>query len=325
VVVYPGENPWVQASKAKYLLSDLMFEFAYKTAGVPRPLNQAFYREFDASVCIFPQIDPASQLTKGNFKAYVRGYPDCLSAIKSRSIPSNWRIPEWRRFAVDVLGLRPVTLKQSIDQGALTASDLLDDYRKQLATSLRSLPPIQITEDEEYGEKLVEKLFRPENILLLGPSGCGKSFHLKHFLNRLVNRDEIPILVQAKHYAGLGIPNLIQRSVAVHYRGPAKDFLEACNLAGQRIVLIVDAMNECPTVHLEELSDELKAFVVQSQGRLIVSGHDASQTPSDAIKTTIMMKPLTLSQKRAIYACYAGTQKDIAHLCVGFTNARISV
>jgi len=321
VVIYPGENPWVQASQAKYLLSDLMLAFSQKTAAIPGPLNKAFYREFEASVCIYPPLDPASQLTRGNFKAYVRGYPDCLSAIKVQVISSNWRIPEWRRFAIDALGLRPVTLKQAIDQGALAAADLLDDYRKRLASSLRSLPPIQITEDEDYGERLVEKLLRPENILLLGPSGCGKSFHLKHFLNRVVNRDEIPILVQAKHYAGLGIPHLIQRSVAVHYRGPAKSFLEACNLAGQRIVLIVDAMNECPTVHLDDLSDELKAFVVQSQGRLIVSGHDACRAPSDAIKTTVTMKPLTLSQKRTIYACYAGTQKDIDHLCVGFTNA----
>lgn len=319
VVTYPGENPWVQVSQAKYLLSDLMLAFSQKTSTIPGPLNNAFYREFDASVCIDPQLDPASKLTKGNFKAHVRGYPDCLSAIKLRTIASNWRIPEWRRFAIEALGLRPVTLNQAIDLGALAASDRLNDYRKQLAASLASLYPIQISDDENYGEKLVEKLLRPENILLLGPSGCGKSFHLRHLLNRLINRNEVPILVQAKHYTNL--PNLIQRSVAVHYRGTAKDFLETCNLAGQGIVLIVDAVNECPTVHLNDLLDELKAFVTQSQGRLVLSGHDASQAPSDAIKTTVMMSPLTPSQKKAIYACYAGTQKDIDHLFVGFTNA----
>jgi Nuclease-related domain len=320
VVVYPGENPWVQASKAKYLLSDLMFDFAHKTAGVPLPLNQAFYREFDASVCIFPQIDPASQLTKGNFKAYVMGYPDCLSAIKSRSIPSNWRIPEWRRFAIDVLSLRPVTLKQAIDQGVLAASDLLEDYRKQLIRSLWSLPPIQMTEDENYGEKLIEKLLRPENILLLGSSGCGKSFHLKH-LARLAYGAEVPIFVQAKHYTVLGLPSLIERSIAAHYRGPAKDFLQTCNLAGKRIVLIVDATNECPAVHLGDLLNDVKAFVTQSQGRLVVSGHDAGHAPLDAIKTTVTMTALTPSQKRSIYAYYAGTAEGADHLCVGFTNA----
>jgi energy-coupling factor transporter ATP-binding protein EcfA2 len=321
VVSYPGENPWLQASQAKYLLSDLMFAFSQKSPPIPGPLNRAFYKEFDASVCIYPQIDPASKLTKGNFKAYVRGYSDCLSAIKLQVIPSSWKIPEWRRFAIEALRLRSVTLLQAIDQAALAASDLLDDYRKRLSGSLASLPPLQTTEDEDYGERLVTKLLRPENILLLGPSGCGKSYHLRHLLNRLVNRNETPILVQAKHYAGLGISNLIQRSVAVHYRGAAKDFLETCNLAAQRIVLIVDAVNECPTAHLSDLSDELKAFVVQSQGRLVVSGHDASQGPSNAIETTVRMKPLTLNQKKAIYACYARTSKNIDHLCVGFTNA----
>ena len=297
VITYPGENPWVQASQAKYLLSDLMLAFSQKATAIPSPLNKAFYREFDTSVCIYPQLDPASQLTKGNFKAYVRGYSDCLSAIKLRSIQSSWGIPEWRKFAIDALGLRPVTLKQAIDQEALVASDLLNDYRKQLAASLSSLPPLQVTEEEDYGEKLVEKLLQPENILLLGPSGCGKSFHLKHLLDRLVNRNEIPVLVQAKHYTAIGIHNLIQRSVAVHYRGAAKDFLEMCNLAGKTIVLIVDAVNECPAIHFSDLSDELQAFVTQSQGRLVASGHDASRAPSDSIKTTIMMRPLTQAKK----------------------------
>jgi hypothetical protein len=321
LVPYPGENPWVQASQAKYLLSDVMFKFSEKAAGVPGPLNKAFYKEFDASVCVYPQLDPGSRVTKGNFKAFVRGYPDCLSAIKLQAIASSWRIPEWRRFAVDALRLRPVTLKQAIDAGALAASDLLEDYRKQLTSSLRSLPLIQMTEDDDYGEKLIEKLLQPDNILLLGPSGYGKTFHLKHLLARLANSAEIPIFVQAKHYTVLGLSTLIERSVAAHYRGSVKDFLQNCNLAGQRIVLIVDATNECPAAHLGDLLDDLKAFVTQSQGRLVVSGHDARHAPLDAIKTTVTMRPLTLSQKKSIYTYYAGTTKGADHLCVGFTNA----
>jgi hypothetical protein len=178
-----------------------------------------------------------------------------------------------------------------------------------------------MTEDEDYGEKLIEKLLRPGNILLLGSRGCGKSFHLKHLLARLAQGTEVPIFVQAKHYTVLGLSNLIRRSIAAYYRGPAKDFLQTCNLAGQRIVLIVDATNECPAVHLGDLLDDLKAFVMQSHGRLVVSGHDAGHAPLDAIKTTVTMTPLTLSQKRSIYAYYAGTTKGADHLCVGFTNA----
>src|ERR1700728_946447 len=67
VIDYPGENPWSQASQAKFLLSDIMLAFA-NSGAAPSPLNRAFFREFDASVCIYPQIDAGSQLTPGNFK-----------------------------------------------------------------------------------------------------------------------------------------------------------------------------------------------------------------------------------------------------------------
>src|SRR5271170_7846834 len=71
-VEYPGENPWAQASQAKFVLSDAMRAFSSGGAA-PSAMNQAFYREFDASVCIFPQITTGSQVTTGNFKAWVRG------------------------------------------------------------------------------------------------------------------------------------------------------------------------------------------------------------------------------------------------------------
>src|SRR5713101_1524065 len=141
LVEYQGENPWSQASQAKFVLSDAMRAFSSGGAA-PGPLNQAFYREFDASVCIYPQIATGSQLTAGNFKAWVRGYQDCLTSIRSRPIPSNWRIPEWRNFATDALKLRPATLPQAIDPQVSAAFDRLNGYRTRLGQSLAGIPPL---------------------------------------------------------------------------------------------------------------------------------------------------------------------------------------
>jgi hypothetical protein len=321
LVDYPGENPWSQASQAKFLLSDLMLAFANR-GSAPPPLNQAFFREFDASVCIYPQIDPGSQLTPGNFKAHVRGYQDCLTSIKSRPIKSNWRIPEWRRFATESLKLKPVTLTQAVDSRVSAALERLGAYRNRLASSLQDIPPLPSSDAENYGDALVRRLLLPENALLVGPSGCGKSFHLRHLVIQLNARDEVPILVQARRYRGQDFSSFIKQNLAPYDRGSIADFLSVCSLAGQRPVLVIDGLNECARPHTDDFDHGVQAFLTHTDGRLVVSGHESSQLPrSDTVKTTIHMGPLTLDQKRTIYGYYSGEVTNIDYFCAGFTNA----
>ena len=321
VIDYPGENPWSQASQAKFLLSDIMLAFA-SSGAAPSPLNRAFFREFDASVCIYPQIDAGSQLTPGNFKVRVRGYQDCLRGIRSQPIASNWRIPEWRRFATESLKLRPVTLTQAVDSRISAALERLSGYRTRLGESLRAIPPLQTAEDEQYGDALLRRLLTPENILLLGPTGCGKNFHLNHLIIQLNARDQIPILVQARRYRGQDFSTFISQNLAPYHRGSAADFLSACSLAGHRPVLVVDGLNECPKAHVDDFGHGIQAFLTHTEGRLVASGHEPSQLPRpDMVKTVIRMGPLNLGQKRMIYGYYSGASTNIDHFCAGFTNA----
>ncbi|HVB57988.1 MAG TPA: nuclease-related domain-containing protein [Candidatus Acidoferrales bacterium] len=321
LVDYSGENPWSQASQAKFLLSDVMLAFANRGAAPP-PMNQSFFREFDASVCIYPQIDAGSRLTPGNFKVHVRGYQDCLASIKSRPIRSNWRIPEWRRFATESLKLTPVTLAQAVDSRVAAALERLSGYRNRLGESLRAIPPLESGDDENYGDMLIRRLLLPDNTLLLGPSGCGKSFHLNHLVVQLNAREEVPILVQARRYRGQDFSSFISQNLAPYDRGSLADFLSACLLAGRRPVLLVDGLNECPRAHVDDFGHGIQAFLTYTEGRLVASGHESSQFPRpDTVKTTIRMGPLTLKQKRMIYGYYSGTLTNIDHFCAGFRNA----
>ncbi len=320
IVAYPGENPWSQASQAKIVLSDAMLDFAKNAAGIPLPINHAFFREFDASVCIYPQIHPESRVTKGNFKAHVRSYSDCLASLLSRQIRSNWGIVEWRRFAIEALGLRSATLQQALDTKAVFASDEINGYFGRLLSSLQSIPPLGTSSNPNYGPGLIEQLLQPENLLLVGPSGSGKSFHLKHTAVEAIGRDHIAIVIQPKSYRVQGFLNLVQQAIVPYYSGPPTSFISACRLTGLPILLIVDGINECPPDCLDDLSLEIRGFLTQHDARVIVAGHSTQSFP-DLIQTTIKMAPLSLDQKRAIYAHYAGTSEHIDHLCAPFTNA----
>lgn len=320
-VGYPGENPWSQASQAKFVLSDAMRAFS-SSGAAPGPMNQAFYREFDASVCIYPQIATGSQVTAGNFKAWVRGYQDCLTSIRSRPIPSNWRIPEWRNFATNALKLRLATLAEAIDPQVSAALDRLNGYRTRLDQSLAGIPPLHPGDHEDYGEALVRRLHQPENLLLLGPSGCGKSFHLKHLVAQLSAREQIPVLVQARRYRGQDFSVFVSQNLAPYYCGSLKDFWGACSLAGQTPVLVVDGLNECPRADLDDFGHGIQSFLTYTGGRLVACAHESSDFPRpDTVKMTIRMPPLTLEEKRAIYSFYSGTSDNIDHFCAAFTNA----
>src|SRR5271169_3338388 len=63
LVPYAGENPWNQAVQAKYALSDEMSMFAKSHPEIQAPSDTHFYKEFDATVCIFPGVHPDSKLT----------------------------------------------------------------------------------------------------------------------------------------------------------------------------------------------------------------------------------------------------------------------
>jgi hypothetical protein len=54
--LYVGGNPWQQALGEKFALSDTMAAFQANHPNAPQPLGRAFYSEFDAFVCVYPEM-----------------------------------------------------------------------------------------------------------------------------------------------------------------------------------------------------------------------------------------------------------------------------
>ena len=108
-VPYPGPNPWEEAKGAKLALSDAIHDYAKRRPDVPKPMGGRYFRQFDASVTIYPALVPGSQVCGGNYKAWIRSFADTLGALIARPFPvqPTWGIHDWRAFAPIILASYP--------------------------------------------------------------------------------------------------------------------------------------------------------------------------------------------------------------------------
>ena len=126
-------------------------------------------------------------------------YQDSLSALTTRVLPSSWGLDDWRRFAIEHLGLMSVSLNEAIDPAFNLASHRTKEYLARLETTLaQGLGPLLTpAEGENCGESVVKQLLGDSNCMLLGRSGLGKTFHLQHLAIRAPMQREVPLLVEA--------------------------------------------------------------------------------------------------------------------------------
>ncbi len=322
---YPGANPWQQALAQKFALSDKMTEFQAKKTAIPKPLGR-FYSEFDAFVCIHPQIEPRSQVTKGDFKVKVQSYSDVVQAVKVETRPRSWNESHWRDFASSCLHLKSATLEEATDSRVARSESLLADYRGRLKEFVgHSLPPLLSgSAGASHGAALINRLRQPQNQLLVGASGSAKSFHLRHLMVELSqDSEEVPIVVYPKSYRGGPVWPLLQRCAAPFLKGQLPELFDAASLAGYQPVLIIDALNECPAQHLAEFLRGIQAFVLQYQARVLSVSQYEVGLPSGLHSENVVIPLPEGADKRDIFAYHAGlaSTEKIGHLCEAFSNA----
>jgi hypothetical protein len=129
-------------------------------------------------------------------------------------------------------------------------------------------------------------------------------------------------LIEAKHFKEDFWP-LVRRGTARFFRGEPRGLLAAAKRCGLRIVLLVDALNECPPALQPSLLTGAQAFAFQYDCRIVFTAQSAVELTGDLAATK---KPLPLpspAQKRAIYAYHARVEpsKGLDYLCSAFTNA----
>ena len=322
-VTYPGQNPWEQARDAKLALSDAMHEYAKTRAGVPAPTKRRYYEQFDASVTVYPALVAGSKVGAGNYKAWVRSFPDTAEALNSKVLPvgTTWAISHWRQFAIDYLGLMPASLSEAIDPAVFRANQAVTEYSVKLRYSeIAALLPA--TEKEFVGQNVIDKLRSPANALLLARSGLGKSFHLEHYRRECFEFDEVPILLHCRYYQR-DLQKAIFKSIAPYTSLSPAELLDAAKKLGRRPVLTVDGWNDCPVLSQSDLGNDLSAFQLRYNARLIVASQAVPHHELFAEAVKVEIASLRDDHKRAIFVFHSGMQSgDIpAHCYQHFSTA----
>ncbi len=305
-VPYVGQNPWEQARDAKLALSDAMHEYAKTRAGIPGPTKRRYYEQFDASVTVYPILIPGSKVGVGNYKAWVRSFPDTVEALNSRPLPvqSTWTISEWWQFALDYLCLTHATLSEAIDPAVFRANQAVIEYSAKLQHSnIAALLPA--TEKEMVGQHVIERLQGPADVVLIGRSGLGKSFHLEHYRRLCFAFDEVPVLVYCRHYHG-DLQRAIFKSIAPYTSLSPTELLDAAKKLGQRPVLVVDGWNDCPAQLQTDLGNDLGAFRLRYNARVVIASQTVPQQEWLLGVATVDMAPLREQHKRAIVGFHSG-------------------
>ena len=300
---YDGQNPWEQAKTAKLALSDAMREYARTTPNVPAATRQ-FFHQFEASVAIYPELCSGSQVPTGNIKAWVRSFPRMLDGLVSRRIPSTWGISECRNFATEHLGLVPVALSAAIDRNVFQADQRLQEYATRLQCT-DIAPLLMASSGEIVGPNVLNALARPGDVLLLGRSGLGKSFHLEHYRRRCLGTNEVPVLLFARYYQR-DLNRAIHKSIGQFTALTPGELLDAIKLVGKRPVLLVDGWNDCPPSLERDLSDDLGAFQLRYNAKLVTASHTLLFHSVFASAEKVELAPLGDEHKQAIFSFYAG-------------------
>ena len=243
----PGLNPWRQAHEQAFALSDEMARYQKAYPNVPPPLKTRFYYEFDAIACIYPAIEPESEIDITSFKAKVLGYEDVVATLRSQNKTSSWQLSDWERFAKEFLKLQTASLDEAISPRVSKARASVDGYLRRLRElcghGLAPLP--EAAAESARGRVLIARLLEPRNQILVGPSGSSKSFHLRHFVVSLASEGkEVPILADPKGYEGGEFTRLLQQSASPFTEIKIGELIGDISACGLRPILVVDALRK---------------------------------------------------------------------------------
>ena len=276
-VPYPGPNPWRQTLQQKYALSDEMRRYHEDP-------TRRFFTEFDAYVCIDPKIHPRSDVTRGDHKVSVHSYPEVLKILRSRAKQASWSRADWTRFARKHLSLTPATLDEATDPKVRAGANAIRSYMSRVEHVVGfQLPPLlPVTADRNTGQTLVDSILAGENHLIVGPSGSAKTFHLHHVAIAAARKgDEVPVLVEQKAYRGGDFWSLVRRGTAPMFTGDPRELLDAVRACGLRPLLLVGALNECPTEHRGELLRDVQTFALHFDARVVLTSQTTIDLPED--------------------------------------------
>ncbi|MDQ0848051.1 hypothetical protein [Streptomyces sp. V1I6] len=183
---------------------------------------------------------------------------------------------------------RPLSGKEEQADSARAADHLeLEDYSAQLDMYLRGglheLVPLTLA-DQDSTERMssaeLAAWLRPgRHVQVVGASGTGKSHTLTHTVLGLLQAGWLAILLRASVYEGQ-LNNSLDECVSPFSQHDAQVLVQAARQRQLPIVLLVDAVNECPSRLQERLIQQVSSWCLRVGATVVISSQKFVHVPA---------------------------------------------
>ncbi|MFF4308440.1 hypothetical protein [Streptomyces sp. NPDC001601] len=219
-----------------------------------------------------------------------------------------------RFFGEDTMRVfcRPLpSQKAQVDSSGVVSGRVLDDYLAQLGSylsgDLHELIALTLEgQDGSQGLSSVEFAARLQpggHVQVAGGSGTGKSHTLTHAALRLAQTGWLPILLRAGVYEGR-LEDSLDESVAPFTSQTTDSLVQAARAARLPVVLLMDAINECPGQFQDRLMQQVSSWCRRAEATLVSTSHEFVRVPAAIGGARLRTVDPTAQQRAALLRSY---------------------
>ncbi|MET9090754.1 hypothetical protein ABZX72_01550 [Streptomyces cyaneofuscatus] len=225
----------------------------------------------------------------------------------------------------------PVPAQEESVAARAAARQELDDYSAQLDLYLRGdlheLVPLTLTDqgsEEQVSSAELAAWLRPGlHVQVIGASGTGKSHTLTHTVLGLLQAGWLAILLRASAYEGQ-LRDSLDECVSPFSQHDAQVLVETARQRQLPIVLLVDALNECPPHLQERLIQQVTSWCLRAGATVVLSSQEFVHVPAALSGARLQTADPDPQQRTALLHSHrAGQEMDgpVEEDCVAFDTA----
>lgn len=212
-----------------------------------------------------------------------------------------------KQFLEQEFGNSPDQLKKGLISFDST-DDKIQFFKRIFAANqdihTKNFVPIEyVSGGQSYSSDILHRDWTDDGLIIYGPSGCGKSA-LARQLSLKVLDQVFPVILEAKYYKN-SLQSLFDKEVRAYGFDSDTDFLEASARYEQRVLLILDGLNECkPELRSKLILETTKAFT-DRQLKLIITVQIQEPVLEEFKLKEIYVQRPSLETRQAIALAYS--------------------